>query len=243
MNTEPVAAGQPEARAEKPGLFQFYNPHLAAWRWAVLAAVEAVALGVLLFSGVRVAGAAVFTFAPLIALLLLAPDMLRKNLRLPTWRHVLLGLGLGVSALLVTSGVAILVMSLVETTANPINDVLASQSLAQNLLTLLVALVQLFGEELLTLIAFMGVYQLCSRFWGGKAPGVVAWVVSSVIFALVHLQTYGFNVLQVLLVIGVARMVLTLGYMITKNLAVSYISHIVDDNTIFLFTMLTAALR
>lgn len=228
---------------QKRRRFNVPAPNISATRWLVILLLQIAATAVLFLVGNRLISVFVFTFVPLAALLALGRDMLKGSVRLPRFSHVLLGVGLGLAALLVSAGVAILVQNVGGTTANPITDILASGSLAQNLVTLFLSLIQLFGEELLTFVVFMLVLQICSRFMkAGTAPTVVAWVVSSIVFALVHLPTYGYNVLQVLLVIGTARMVLSLGFLLTNNLIVSYISHIIDDNIIFVFTMIAAAM-
>lgn len=228
---------------QKRRRFNVPAPNISAIRWLVILLLQIAATAVLFLVGNRLISVFVFTFVPLAALLALGRDMLKGSVRLPRFSHVLLGVGLGLAALLVSAGVAILVQNVGGTTENPITDILASGSLAQNLVTLFLSLIQLFGEELLTFVVFMLVLQICSRFMkAGTAPTVVAWVVSSIVFALVHLPTYGYNLLQVLLVIGTARMVLSLGFLLTNNLIVSYISHIIDDNIIFVFTMIAAAM-
>ena len=232
-----------EATQKKPR-FSIPAPHVSASRWLIILLAQAVATAVLLTVGNRIISVPIFTFLPLIALLLFGREMFKGSVRFPKFRHVLLGIGLGFAALLVSLGVSILFQSVMSTTGNPITDVLTSGSLAQNLFTLFLNLIQLFGEELLTFVAFMLVLQVCSRFMkSGTAATVIAWIISAIVFALVHLSTYGFNVLQVLLIIGVARLVLSLGFIFTNNLIVSYISHIIDDNTIFIFTMIVAAMN
>ena len=230
--------------AQKRQRFIIPAPNVSVSRWLIILLAQVVATVVLLTVANRIISVSVFTFLPLIALLLFGREMFKGSVRLPKFRHVLLGIGLGFAALLVSAGVGFLFQSIMNTTSNPITDVLTSGSLAQNLFTLFLNLIQLFGEELLTFVAFMLVLQVCSRFMkSGTASTVIAWIISAIVFALVHLSTYGYNVLQVLLIIGVARLVLSLGFIFTNNLIVSYISHIVDDNTIFIFTMVVAAIN
>ena len=59
-------------------------------------------------------------------------------------------------------------------------------------------------------------------------------VVSTLWFAALHLPTYDWNVLQCLGIIGTARIVLTLSYLVTRNLWVSVGAHIINDWTLFL---------
>lgn len=234
MNTE---------QAVKKQRFWMPAPAVTPLRWLIILLVEAVSVGVLLLVGNRLISVPVFTFVPLAALIIFAKDMLKSSIHVPKFSHIMLGIGLGIAALLITMGVAFLIQSVIATTGNPMSVTLSSQGLAQNLFTLFLNLIQLFGEELMTFVVFMPVLQFFHHYIKkGKAPLIIAWVVSSIVFALVHLQTYAYNVIQVLLIIGVARMILSLGFILTDNLIVSYISHIVDDNIIFIYTMIVAAI-
>jgi hypothetical protein len=90
---------------------------------------------------------------------------------------------------------------------------------------------QLFGEEVITLLPFLALLQLFTRNFGlgRKAAIICAWLVSSVIFGLIHLPTYDWNLIQCLVIIGTARMVLTLPWIMTKNIWVSTGAHILND--------------
>ena len=56
---------------------------------------------------------------------------------------------------------------------------------------------------------------------------------SSLLFGLIHLPTYDWNLIQCIVVIGTARMVLTLGWILTKNIWVSTGAHIINDWLLF----------
>ncbi|RYE67123.1 MAG: CPBP family intramembrane metalloprotease, partial [Oxalobacteraceae bacterium] len=62
---------------------------------------------------------------------------------------------------------------------------------------------------------------------------LLAWLLSAVVFGLAHLPTYGWNLVQCLVVIGSARLVLTLAYLKTKNIWVSFGAHVINDWTLF----------
>lgn len=91
--------------------------------------------------------------------------------------------------------------------------------------------IQLLGEEVLTalpmlallhwLVARAGLHRNAALIW--------AWLLSSVIFGLLHLPTYQWDFAQCLLIIGTARLVLSLAYIKTKNLWVSTGAHILND--------------
>ena len=90
---------------------------------------------------------------------------------------------------------------------------------------------QLLGEELLTILPFLAILAVChDRLgFGRNASAVIAWLLSAAAFGLVHLPTYNWNFVQCLVVIGSARLVLTLAYVWTKNIWVSAGAHIIND--------------
>jgi membrane protease YdiL (CAAX protease family) len=63
---------------------------------------------------------------------------------------------------------------------------------------------------------------------GRKGAFVGAWLVSSVIFDLIHLPTNYWNLIRCIAVIGSARMVLTLPWIMTKNIWVTTGAHILN---------------
>lgn len=79
-----------------------------------------------------------------------------------------------------------------------------------------------------------------------KAPREVAiltaWIGSAALFGALHLSTYQWRLGQVLLIIGTARLVLTIPYLITKNLWSSTIAHIANDWIVFGAILLLSAL-
>ena len=91
--------------------------------------------------------------------------------------------------------------------------------------------IQLVGEEVLTILPFLALLQvLISRCGLGRAAGVFwAWLVSAFLFGLIHLPTYDWDFAQCLIIIGTARLVLSLAYIKTKNLWISSGAHILND--------------
>lgn len=109
----------------------------------------------------------------------------------------------------------------------------------EQLLFLAQSLPQLFGEELLTILPFLAITHLCfGKFRLSRTQSVIcAWLLSSLVFGLVHLPSYNWNWLQCIVIIGSARLVLTLAYIRTKNIWVSTGAHIINDWIIFLLVM------
>jgi membrane protease YdiL (CAAX protease family) len=103
--------------------------------------------------------------------------------------------------------------------------------------------IQLLGEELFAVLPFLAVmYFLYSKAnLSRKSSIIIAWLVTAVWFGAAHLPTYGWNVIQALVVIGAARLVLTLAYIRTKNILVSTGAHIINDWFGFTFVLVNSA--
>lgn len=144
-------------------------------------------------------------------------------------------LGFALLNLVISSLVGALVLKLFGAEANVAVHALAGQSATELEWFFLRTIPQLFGEEVLTLLPFLATLYFChqrlglSRF---KAV-IIAWLLSSVMFGLIHLPSYNWNWLQCVIVIGTARLVLTLAYIKTKNILVSTGAHIINDWVIF----------
>ena len=90
-------------------------------------------------------------------------------------------------------------------------------------------LVQIFGEEMLKIDAFLAILMLIDRRWGKRKAGIiVGMVISALLFGLLHYRTYG-NLLQVLCVQGSAGLVLLYLYLRTKNVFVPFWAHVLSD--------------
>lgn len=102
-------------------------------------------------------------------------------------------------------------------------------------------LFQLLGEEFLAILPFLAVLHLTTvKFaWKRKTGIIVGWIVSSIVFGLLHLPTYDWNLLQCLFVIGGSRMILTLPYIQKKNIWISYFVHYFYDMLIFTVAFLS----
>ncbi|WP_205881548.1 CPBP family intramembrane glutamic endopeptidase [Leucobacter coleopterorum] len=145
--------------------------------------------------------------------------------------------------LAVTSLVGILVAMLFGANANTAADGLADAGEVEVLAFFLGTGIQLFGEEIFTILPFLAVmYLLYSKAkLSRKTSIILAWVITAMWFSAAHLPTYGWNFAQALLIIGAARLVLTLAFIRTKNIAVSTGAHILNDWSTFGFVIITAA--
>lgn len=145
-------------------------------------------------------------------------------------------LGFGVLTIVVSGAAGFLLSRLTPMAANPAVTSLAGLGPVDLVLFLARTFIQLIGEEIATVLPLLAVLWLCvSRLGLSKRTGlVVAVVVSTLWFAALHLPTYNWNILQCLGIIGTARIVLTLSYLVTRNLWVSAGAHIINDWSLFL---------
>ncbi|WP_321387360.1 CPBP family intramembrane glutamic endopeptidase [uncultured Enterococcus sp.] len=102
-------------------------------------------------------------------------------------------------------------------------------------------LFQLLGEEFLAILPFLAVLHISTmKFGWERRKGIlIGWIISSILFGLLHLPTYDWNLLQCIFVIGGSRMILTLPYIQTKNLWISYFVHYLYDMLIFTVAFLS----
>jgi membrane protease YdiL (CAAX protease family) len=155
-------------------------------------------------------------------------------------RDVLLMFGFAILNLIVTITVGLLLIDLDTATVNATVAGLADLGAGELVLSYLRAAIQLVGEEVMTILPFLGLlYLFATRMRTRRTTAILlAWVITALLFAAAHLPTYGWNILQVLSGVGIARLVLTLPYILTKNLWVSSGAHILNDWMMFSVTVL-----
>ena len=143
--------------------------------------------------------------------------------------------GFALLNIVVSLGLGVLVMALGHVSPNASTSQLGSMDTVARIVFFAKTLPQLLGEELITILPFLALLQWLTQSlkWGRKVAIVAAWVLTSVIFGLLHLPTYDWNWVQCIVVIGGARMMLTLPWIMTKNLWVSTGAHITNDWILF----------
>ncbi len=224
------------------GDFPFYDGQplaLGAGRWCVL--LLAAALGfAALYLPMPVAWGAwgamvpaiLFPLIPLLALRAVAGHRWQVLFQRVGLRDLGLAVGVALLNIAVTVAVAMLVTRLFgEGVSNPVFKALDGMGAGERVAFAARTIPQLVGEEIITALPFLAMLTWLSGPLGLRRRKAIvgAWLVSALIFGALHLPTYGWNVAQCLLVIGSARLVLSLAYLRTKNLSVSAIAHIVND--------------
>lgn len=89
---------------------------------------------------------------------------------------------------------------------------------------------QLMGEEMLRIVPFLFFLQFFTQNLGMRRKHSIlfSWFISAAIFALLHLPTYNWNMIQVL-VLFTGSFVMNYAYVRTKNVWVVYLVHLLYD--------------
>ena len=103
--------------------------------------------------------------------------------------------------------------------------------------------IQLIGEEIFVVLPFLALmYFLFAKAGVSRKTAIIlAWIISAVWFGAAHLPTYDWNWVQAIVIIGSARIALTLAFIRTKNLWVSAGAHIINDWAFITFAVIGAA--
>ncbi len=211
--------------------------------WLVLLCSVALAFAALTMIPLRVspanvAPALLFVTIPLIALRMVAGTYWAVLFDTVGLREIALMAGFAVMTIAVSFTVALALSQVVGFSANPVSEAMQQMTGAQFAWILAVTIPQLIGEELLAILPFLFSLWLCvTRLGMPRRSGIfIALIVSALLFGAAHLPTYDWNWTQSLVVIGSARIVLTLAFIATRNLWVSAGAHILNDWAGFIFT-------
>ena len=211
---------------------------LSGRAWLFVLAALAFGFAVLIGSGAtfgsgagRLIPALLFVALPLLALGNVAGRHWRALFRGVGLREVGWMLGFALLNLVVSVGMALIVRRMTTTAANPASELVASAGTDERVAFFAATVPQLLGEELLTILPLLALLTLLHGRLGWSRPRalVLAWLLSSLLFALAHLPTYAWNVVQCVAIIGAARLVLSAAYLLTRNLWVSTGAHVLSD--------------
>ncbi|SDD36006.1 CPBP family intramembrane glutamic endopeptidase [Rhodococcus tukisamuensis] len=223
--------------------FPFYNDRPAALsvrQWLLLVASVVVGFAALVLipqpnSFVALVPRILFVCIPLGVLAVVTRDHWRALFRRVRGRDVATMVGFAVLNLVVTFTLALIVSSVFGVAKNEAIDEVGTAGALDTVAFYVGTGFQLVGEEVFTIIPFLAVmYFLFTKVKVSRKTAILlAWLISSAWFAAAHLPTYDWNFAQAFIVIGGARLVLTLAYIRTKNLFVSSGAHIINDWTLF----------
>ncbi len=235
--------------------FPFYNllpAEIATWKWAVIILSCVVGFAVLTFTGssnqgIELITRILFTAIPLLTFIYLTKPNWKAIFKPLKWVDAptivffwLLTLGSSAAVGFLVSG-----GDISHFQANSATDSLLAGG-AWNVVWFYVGtFIQLFGEELVTILPFLAVlYWAHSKFGLSRKKAIIAaWIITAITFGAMHLPTYGWNVVQAIVLIGVARIALTLAFIRTKNIAVSFGAHLLNDWATFTLVLIATAAK
>jgi len=218
--------------------FPFYDGEpvtVAAWKWLVI--ILGCVVGFIALTTIpspdNVSGLlsrALFPAIMLVVFILLTGRYWSAIFRKMTGGDWLNMVVFGLLTLVVSFIVGAVVRAIFGASANTAADGLAAGGPIEIVAFLVGTALQLLGEELFTILPFLAVMSLLHGAGVGRnTSAILAWLITAVWFGAAHLPTYDWNVVQAFVGIGAARLVLTLAFMRTKNIAVSTGAHIIND--------------
>ena len=96
---------------------------------------------------------------------------------------------------------------------------------------------QLFGEELYKILIFLAVLTIMYKKTKKRTLSItIAVTISLLCFAFLHMTTYN-NIIQILLLQGLASLCCYYNYLKTKNILTSYLQHLLFDSIPFILAM------
>jgi len=223
---------------------------ISTLKWLVPLAGVGLAVAILLrqptiFSQgyLRFAPAVLLALLPLIGLALVAGRHWTALFRKVVLKDIGWMFGFALLNYVIAVPLGFIVMEFVPTATNAGISGMASSGNAEKVEFFVNSIPQLIGEELITIVPFLAIlYYLTQKLaLSSRSAVIIAWIATAVWFAAIHLPTYNWNIFQCLILIGGARLVLTLAYIKTKNLWVSAGAHIINDWTTFGLTIVGAS--
>lgn len=184
-------------------------------------------------------GAVSFVVFQLAGLALAVGPAWKAIFRRLSLREVLIALACVPLTVALPAAMAAFVVGSPNLASNPAIHAISAMPPADAANLLATSAVQLLGEELIAVLPLLALLAMLHR--AGMKPWFaigVSWVVTSLAFGALHLPTYDWHVEQALLVIGMARVVLTGVYLATGNIWASTITHVVNDWSLMAIAML-----
>jgi len=181
-----------------------------------------------------------FTAMPIATFAFVSQDKGRSLFRPLTVRSLFQALGFGVLTFAIAIITALILAKFIETSSNPGLHNLHNLSTGEIIIFFLFSIPQLFGEEMITIIPFLGIYCLCKHYFhlSHRLSVFISLFLSCIWFSIIHLPTYNWNFIQVLGGVGIVRIVLTLAFIVTRNLWISFGAHVINDWIMFALSLL-----
>lgn len=174
-------------------------------------------------------GAVILSAFTLLASLVIDKNILKKLFIFPNFRDIkMLVIGIFFSFLFVFLASFAAQILKIKGDVNPIFDILPNLKIFDLILS---SAIQFIGEEILFVLPFLYVVNKMEKIPMGLRV-FLAVIISSLLFGALHIPTYNFNIGQSLIIIGLVRTGITISYLLTKNLSISYLTHGIYDWTL-----------
>lgn len=179
-------------------------------------------------------GPYVFFIAHLLAFLYVARGNISLLIKKPKFKDFLRVIGTLILQYIVAVGIVMILKNVfnVATTENGVFE------MEMNISFWFKIIFQLFGEELYKILIFLAVLTLMYKKTKKRTLSIsIALTISLLFFAFLHMTTYN-NIIQILLVQGLATLCCFYNYLKTKNILMSYLQHLLYDAIPFILSML-----
>jgi len=225
--------------------FPYYrhNPRISKMGWFVLLLSVAVAYFTYgLFGsgpGMEIIGAIIFCLIMLIPLLYFSKWDYSLIFRKPTKNEILLGCIMFVGYMIYS----LCVGTVLDTFGLSGVKLSTAASMGINVESTIGLIFSMMGEELLKFIPLMFLMRVVYKFSENlKLAVVISTTIVLLVFALLHYDPSNNTLISVLLLQGLGSLFEMYGYLKTKNLFVSYLSHLLTDAVSFIILILGSAI-
>ncbi len=211
--------------------FPFYrkNPHVPKWGWIIF--VPLILLGFLFTAGESVLSGIISCLILVVPVLYFLKWDYKAIFQKPTLREVGLAVALFVGYMIYATVVSAALGYVGITT-----DGTVEQS-SINLMYILASVFSLMGEEFMKLIPFLFFMRVIFKYTNNrKLAIVVSMILVMFIFASMHAYSF-ITLIFAIFVQGFGSIFEFYGYIKTKNVFVSYLTHLITDVFIFLLVM------
>ena len=216
--------------------FPFYrkNPHVSKLGWIVL--FLACFIGYLLqLIPPEILGGILFCSVPLVAVLYYLNWDIKAIIRKPKAKEVLMAVLLFVGYMIYT----IFISLFLDFTGLTGSDIVTEGMVTVQ--TLISLIFSMMGEELLKFVPFIFFMRLIFKYTDNRKLSVIAsMLIVMVFFAFLHVMDLK-SVVSCLLLQGFGSIFEFIGYIKTKNILISYITHLCTDAFIFALILMGAA--
>lgn len=217
--------------------FPFYkkNPHVPKSGWIVLIVASIVGMLMQGLTGNEILDGILFILIVLVPVLYYLKWDYTAIFQKPKSKEVLLAIGLFAGYMIYSLAVGS-VLDYYGWSATP---TIAENSL--NIASIVALLFSLMGEELIKFVPFMLFLRILYKYSNNrKLSVVVSMLIVMVFFALLHAMDFR-SLFSVLVLQGLGSIFEFIGYIKTKNIMVSYITHLCTDVFIFALIMMGVA--